>query len=121
MINTAHKNGHFCSPVVDPAELIARTDELWPEGMPDCPGLDFNDSGTETILSDWFPRYMPEFDYPEQAPAGDERQFFVQNSQFSCTSKAGTLAININLTEMVVWFLMVYLPLQRLRWIVIPY
>lgn len=83
MINTAHENGHFYSPVVDPAELVARTDELWPEGMPACPGLDFNDSGTERILSDWFPRFMPEFDYPEQAPPDDERQFFVQNSQFS--------------------------------------
>jgi predicted O-methyltransferase YrrM len=82
MIRTAHENGHFYSPVVDPAELALRSDELWPAGIPECPGVDFNDAQIQTVLREWFPRFMPDFDYPEQ-PGADESKFFIQNSQFS--------------------------------------
>lgn len=82
MIRTAHENGHFYSPVVDPAELALRSDELWPAGIPECPGVDFNDAQLQTVLREWFPRFMPDFDYPEQ-PVATESKFFVQNSQFS--------------------------------------
>jgi predicted O-methyltransferase YrrM len=82
MIRTAHENGHFYSPVVNPAELRSRIAELWPAGIPECPGVDFNDAQIQIVLSEWFPRFMAEFDYPEHA-ASDESKFFIQNSQFS--------------------------------------
>lgn len=83
-IRTAHEHGHFYSPVVDPAELKPRRDELWPQTAPPCPGVDFNEASTEQILREWFPRWMPTFDYPERAPTNnDESRFYVQNNQYS--------------------------------------
>ena len=42
MIRTAHPNGHFYSPVVDPAELSERLEQIYP-GAPKTYGIDFND------------------------------------------------------------------------------
>jgi hypothetical protein len=83
MISTSHPNGHFYSPVTDPAELVARADQLWPE-QPEILGIDFNDGWHEYLLSEVFPRHMPAYDYPEVLPETPElTQFFTQNSQFS--------------------------------------
>lgn len=83
MVQTAHANGHFYSPVVDPAELLPRVAELWPDQPPECPGLDFNESGTRTVLEEWFPRWLGEFDYPEHADPTAAERYYIQNSQFS--------------------------------------
>jgi len=80
-VKTAHENGHFYSPIVDPRTLNAA--QLWP-AHPDIIGVDFNDDSHEAILRDVFPRFMAEYDYPERLEeTPDLKQFFTQNSQFS--------------------------------------
>ena len=83
-VQTAHPNGHFYSPVVDPAELQPRIPSLWPVN-PEVAGIDFNDASHEHVLETLFPKHFGEFDYPEEAPAEDEhlRSFYVRNSQYS--------------------------------------
>jgi predicted O-methyltransferase YrrM len=83
MINASHPNGHFYSPVVDPAELTSRVDELWPD-QPEVVGIDFNDAGHEYILGEVFSRHIGAYDYPEILPETPElTEFFTRNSQFS--------------------------------------
>ena len=80
-IKTAHENGHFYSPIVDPAQLDF--DRLWP-AHPEILGIEFDDAGHERILRDLFPRFMAEYDYPEHLDETSElAQFYTQNSQFS--------------------------------------
>ncbi len=80
-VKTAHENGHFYSPVVNPAELDV--ERLWPP-HPHVPGIDFNDASHERILREAFPRFMPQYDYPEHLEETAElRDFYTQNSQFS--------------------------------------
>ncbi len=81
--NAAHPDGHFYSPVVDPADISLRRDELWPK-EPVVLGIDWNDAGHERVLADEFPRFMPEYDYPELLQdSPDLAQFYTCNSQFS--------------------------------------
>lgn len=83
-IRCAHPDGHYYSPVCDPAELAAREAELWSEPPRPCLGIDFNDAAHVDILERWFPRFLPGFDYPEQGPADEElSHYYLQNSQFS--------------------------------------
>ena len=80
-LKTAHENGHFYSPIVNPAELDAA--RLWP-ARPEVLGIDFNDAGHERILREAFPRFMGLYDYPERLDeTPDLLQFYTQNSQFS--------------------------------------
>ncbi|MEE4218009.1 MAG: class I SAM-dependent methyltransferase [Xanthomonadales bacterium] len=80
-ISASHPNGHFYSPVTDPADLLERQQELWPAQAPECPGLSFNDENHERVLAEWFPKFIGDYDYPEheKGPTG----YFTQNSQFS--------------------------------------
>ena len=83
MIDASHPNGHFYSPVVDPAELAAHGDRLWP-AQPEVLGIDFNDPMHEHILREVFPRQFSAYDYPEKlAETPELTDFFTQNSQFS--------------------------------------
>src|SRR5450432_2380824 len=80
-IKTAHENGHFYSPIVDPAQLD--TDRMWP-AQPQILGIDFDDAGHERLLREVFPRFMVEYDYPEHLDETPElAQFYTRNSQFS--------------------------------------
>jgi len=75
--------GHFYSPVVDPGELKAERNRLWPE-KPVIVGVDFNDDGHRRILTEVFPQYVKLYDYPELLP--EERglvDFYTRNNQFS--------------------------------------
>jgi hypothetical protein len=82
-IRGAHENGHFYSPVVDPAELAAQIDRLWP-AQPQVLGIDFNDASHEKILRELFPRHIGAYDYPEEmVDTPDLQQFYTRNSQFS--------------------------------------
>lgn len=75
--------GHFYSPVVDTVEADARSAQLWPE-HPQTPGIDYDDASHRTILAEWFPRFMPAFDYPELLEETAELdRFYVRNSQYS--------------------------------------
>ncbi|GLQ86734.1 class I SAM-dependent methyltransferase [Dyella flagellata] len=82
-ILTSHPNGHFYSPVVDPSEISARTDQIWPV-HPAILGIDFNDASHQSILAREFPRFYPQYDYPEHLQESETlSSFFTQNSQFS--------------------------------------
>lgn len=77
-----YPDGHYYSPVCDPADLSTRISELWPAKPPAALGIDMNDAYHRTVLSEWFPKYIAEFDYPE---AGDEEHathYFTANGQF---------------------------------------
>lgn len=80
-IQTSHPNGHFYSPVTDPADLTTRQDEIWPATPRPCLDIDFNDHSHREILAKWFPRHLGDYDYPEHEIG--EGQYFTQNSQFS--------------------------------------
>ena len=81
-IRAAHENGHFYSPIVDPAELQSQVERLWP-AQPEILGIDFNDASHEHVLRELFPRYISGYEYPElleETP--DLRRFYTGNSQF---------------------------------------
>lgn len=80
-ISASHPNGHFYSPVTDPADLLARQQDLWPEQAPECPGLSFNDENHARVLAEWFPEFIGDYDYPEHEKS--PTAYFTQNSQFS--------------------------------------
>ena len=82
-LSTAHPNGHFYSPVVDPAELAAYSGRLWPTHSAVL-GIDFYGARHAEILREWFPRYIGDYDYPEKSEGSETpAQFYSQNSQFS--------------------------------------
>lgn len=81
-IRTNHPNGHFYSPVVNPDELDPEF--IWPQSPRPILGIDFNDASHQDILTEVFPRFMPEYDYPEHLEETPELcDFYTQNSQFS--------------------------------------
>lgn len=76
--------GHFYSPITDSAELSFREASLWPSVVPVVLGIDFNEANHRTILTDVFPRFMSEYDYPEEEnDVSSSYDFFTKNSQFS--------------------------------------
>jgi hypothetical protein len=78
---TAFPAGHFYSPVVDPATIAQN--RVWPE-RPDIRGIDFNDASHVQILSELFPRFMPDYDYPPALPVTPTlASFFANNPHFS--------------------------------------
>ena len=80
-VATAFPAGHFYSPVVDPA-AIAQT-RVWPY-RPDIRGIDFNDASHVQILSELFPRFMRDYDYPPELPVTPTlTSFFDNNPNFS--------------------------------------
>jgi len=47
-------------------------------------GMDFNPAYHQKVLTDFFPRYLPAYDYPENPqPHHATHQFYTQNTQFS--------------------------------------
>lgn len=81
-IRTNHPNGHFYSPVVNPAELDPEF--IWPQTPGPILGIEFNDASHKRMLTEVFPRFMPEYDYPEYLEETPELcDFYTQNSQFS--------------------------------------
>ncbi len=82
-IQSAHPNGHFYSPVVDPGSLEPQADSIW-RTDPQVLGIDFNDASHLQILQEDFPAYIGAYDYPERlAESADLNRFYTQNSQFS--------------------------------------
>ena len=84
-IGTAYPNGHFYSPVVDPDELHSKTSDIWPQEMPQIPGININPESHQMILETWFPEHIVNYDYPETFDERNhlEQQFYTRNSQFS--------------------------------------
>jgi hypothetical protein len=74
--------GHYYSPIVDPEELKKRQDAMWTADDP-LLGIDLNDQVHRRILTEVFPRYIAEFDYPVEFDyAPEPTSFYVNNSQF---------------------------------------
>lgn len=95
-IRTAYPNGHFYSPVVDTANVLARKETIWPAQAPQLPGINFNDRVHRKVLSKWFPRHMPAYDYPEHSTeCSNAKQFYTRNTQFSWLD-ARTLFVFLN-------------------------
>ncbi len=79
----AHANGHFYSPIVDTDDIEARRAAIWP-ASPQVLGVDFNDASQQHILDVEFPRFMPDYDYPEEKPGWlEDHRYYTRNSQFS--------------------------------------
>lgn len=75
--------GHFYSPIPDAADLESRADAIWPNGVLETPGLDYNDASHEAILRDVFPRFMPDYTYPDEGPSDRVLTgFYSRNSEF---------------------------------------
>jgi hypothetical protein len=82
-IKTAHPNGHFYSPVVDPADILQRIDQIYPTA-PVAHGINFNLSSHQSLIENGLKRFLPEYDYPEfGTPDSELDYFYTQNSQFS--------------------------------------
>src|SRR5689334_12896310 len=82
-IRAAHPGGHFYSPIVDPADAIANAERIWPEPPADVAGIEFDDASHRHVLETLFPRFYPDFDYPENGVPDEElAAYYVHNSQF---------------------------------------
>ena len=79
-VRLAFPAGHFYSPIVDPGDAgvqraLNRADSL--------SGIDVNDDSHRRILGEVFPKFMADFDYPDDLPDSDElSSFYLNNSQF---------------------------------------
>jgi hypothetical protein len=77
-----YPDGHFYSPIVDTEDAAARAAEIWPRD-PTSLGIDWNETYHRRVLSEFFPRHYPSFDYPElleDHPNLD--RFYTMNDQF---------------------------------------
>jgi predicted O-methyltransferase YrrM len=82
--HVAFTPGHFYSPIVDPADAATQAHRLWPGAAPEILGIDFDAASHREILAVDFPKFMPDYRYPERQDAAvAEYEFFTQNSQFS--------------------------------------
>jgi hypothetical protein len=78
-----YPNGHFYSRVIDPAEVEAAANRIWPS-QPEVRGVDFNHAGHQDLLRDVFPRYIGDYDYPATLPeAAEPLTFFDRNPAFA--------------------------------------
>ena len=79
----AYEPGHFYSPVVDAESIAAERERIWPL-RPLVAAIEFNDDAHRRVLTEWFPRFVPDYDYPEHLDEHDAPgRFYTQNSQFS--------------------------------------
>jgi hypothetical protein len=79
-VNDFVPSGHFYSPVISPREVKEAENRIWPE-KPKCIGIDFNETSHERMLNEVFPRYLNDFDYPNEPEKDDS--FYIRNPQFS--------------------------------------
>jgi hypothetical protein len=79
-------DGHYYSPIVDFDDVYARRHEIWPPKSAEMhtAGVRFDDDSHRRLLTESFPRFMPEYDYPEALDdVPDLTKFYTRNSQFS--------------------------------------
>jgi hypothetical protein len=83
-----YPEGHFYAPTPNVEELSERADEIWFPGPQEILGIDFNRASHEHILDSWFPRYLADYDYPDELPEhlleqqGGAPRYFSNNGQF---------------------------------------
>jgi Methyltransferase domain len=73
-------DGHFYSPLVNIDEVKQGENRIWSE-RPELLGIDFNSASHRFLLSEVFPSYISDYDYP--LAAHSEANYFNDNSQFS--------------------------------------
>ena len=79
----AYEPGHFYSPIVD-AERRRRARSGSGRRGPSWPRSTSTTTAHQRVLTEWFPRFMPDYDYPEHLDEHDApAAFYTQNSQFS--------------------------------------
>lgn len=82
-IRKAFADGHFYSPVVDTGAVREDEGRIWP-ATPMVAGIDFNEPEQRRWLSEILPRHLPDYDYPDDPPAGSaDTAFYTRNTQFS--------------------------------------
>jgi Methyltransferase domain len=74
--------GHFYSPIVDTQDVANRAGKIW-QDRNDVLGIDMNAAKHLEILSEWFPQFISEYDYPDFGDPQNPVGFFSQNDQFS--------------------------------------
>jgi len=74
--------GHFYSPIVDADEIAGRADAIWNENTA-LAGIDLNDARHVEILQAWFPKFIGEYDYPDEGDPNNPAGYFNLNDQFS--------------------------------------
>ena len=81
-MTAAFPDGHFYSPVVDPAEVRLCEEQIWPN-EPEVLGIDFNDQLHVSFLTDSFQRYYADYDYPEHPVPNCPTAYYTRNPHYS--------------------------------------
>jgi hypothetical protein len=84
--------GHFYSAVVNVRELAQERDRVWPQ-EPIILGIDFRADAQQEFLAEEFPKYLGDYDYPFNAPAGAPEWVFRHNNAVFGEFDAKTLYV----------------------------
>jgi len=79
-VRPAFPDGHFYSPIVDPAEVRRWERSLWPDSPCEGTAIDYRPDAQRELLDRVRP-FAADFDYPEQPPPGASA-FFQRNGKF---------------------------------------
>lgn len=74
------ESGHFYSPIVDPASLDPNV--IW-HGRAEVAGINLRPEQHLKVLTEMFPRWIADYDYPDQGDPNHPAGFFNFNNQFS--------------------------------------
>ena len=85
-------DGHFYSSVVNIRELVAEKDRVWPK-EPKIFGIDFCINAQCQFLTEDFPKYGNDFDYPYDPPHGATEWSFRLNNPVFCAFDAKLLFV----------------------------
>ena len=76
-------SGHFYSPVINIDDVRIAESRIWPK-HPVVLGIDFNNPSHEHLLTNIFPQYLKDYDYPlRPADRNHDYDFYHNNPQFS--------------------------------------
>ncbi|OQW90754.1 MAG: hypothetical protein BWK79_18900 [Beggiatoa sp. IS2] len=73
-------DGHFYSPIVNIEDIKQAQAKIWPSS-PQVLGINFNDASHQHFLTQEFPQYLKDYDYPLEKTA--DNRFFHNNPNFS--------------------------------------
>jgi len=87
------EDGHFYSPIPSVEDVISKKEKIWTVKTK-TKGINYNDAEHINILENIFPKYIINFDYPDDGPDDDELTFFYnKNSQFSWLDSRSLFAL----------------------------
>jgi len=76
----AFPDGHFYSPVIDPADIGERSGSIWPAAVADSPAVDYRSEAQRSLLP-IVARYAVDFDYPQDWPDPARGWFYERNGK----------------------------------------